>query len=191
MHSFTTERLFIRPLVEQDRALFISLYTDAKIMRNISEPLSDEKADKAFNSSLSMMEKSQPKIMTWAIVSMAENRAIGIQGLTLKQAAKLNNKKNADIGIMLDAKANGKLYPEEAMGALMEYGFTKLKLTRINAHYASKNLATKRFVNKLGFTLPTTPHDKSGKTSYQYFDYQQWQHSLIKKLFINAVPENV
>jgi ribosomal-protein-alanine N-acetyltransferase len=124
---------------------------------------------------------------------MTENRAIGIQGFTWPTTnhAQPGDRKlaQAEIGIMLDTKTNGKLFPEEAMGSLMEYGFTQLKLERINAVYASKNLATKRFVNKLGFILPANLQNKNGKTSYQYFDYQQWKQRLIKKIFINASPK--
>ncbi|KGJ88447.1 GNAT family N-acetyltransferase [Colwellia psychrerythraea] len=193
MHSFTTERLLIRPLSEEDKALFINLYTDAKVMRNISAPLSGEKAEKAFHNTLKIMKKAQPSIMTWVIVSLADNKAIGIQGFTwpTTNITQQGDREltQAEIGIMLNTKANGKLFPEEAMGSLMEYGFTQLKLERINAVYASKNLATKRFVNKLGFFLPANLQNDSGKTSYQYFDYQQWKQRLIKKVFINASPK--
>jgi ribosomal-protein-alanine N-acetyltransferase len=195
MHSFTTERLLIRPLLEEDKALFINLYTDAKVMRNISAPLSDEKAEKAFYNTLRMMKKNQPKIMTWTIVNMTENRAIGVQGFTWPTTNNVQSGDRklaqAEIGIMLDTKANGKLFPEEAMGSLMEYGFTQLKLERINAFYASKNLATKRFVNKLGFILPANLQKKNGITVYQYFDYQQWKQLLIKKVFINTSPKEM
>lgn len=193
MHSFTTERLLIRPLSEEDKALFINLYTDAKVMRNISAPLSQEKAEKAFHNTLKIMNKAQPTIMTWVIVNLAENRAIGIQGFTwpTTNITQQGDRKltQAEIGIMLDTKANGKLFPEEAMGSLMEYGFTQLKLERINAYYANKNIATKRFVNKLGFTLAANLQNDGDKTSYQYFDYQQWKQRLIKKVFINASPK--
>lgn len=193
MHSFTTERLLIRPLSEEDKALFINLYTDAKVMRNISAPLSHEKAEKAFHNTLKIMKKAQPTIMTWVIVNLADNKAIGIQGFSwpTTNITQQGDRKlaQAEIGIMLETKANGKLFPEEAMGSLMEYGFTQLKLERINAVYANKNIATKRFVNKLGFTLAANLQNDSGKTSYQYFDYQQWKQLLIKKVYINAPPK--
>jgi ribosomal-protein-alanine N-acetyltransferase len=193
MHSFTTERLLIRPLSEEDKALFINLYTDAKVMRNISAPLSGEKAEKAFHNTLKIMKKAQPSIMTWVIVNLADNKAIGIQGFSwpTTNITQQGDRKlaQAEIGIMLETKANGYLFPEEAMGSLMEYGFTQLKLERINAVYANKNIATKRFVNKLGFTLAANLQNDSGKTSYQYFDYQQWKQLLIKKVYINAPPK--
>ncbi len=62
-----------------------------------------------------------------------------------------NEIKQAEIGIILCPEANGNLFPEEAMGALIEYGFTHLKFDKVNAFYANNNLATKRFIKKLNF----------------------------------------
>jgi RimJ/RimL family protein N-acetyltransferase len=187
MHSFTTERLLIRPLAVQDKALFINLYTDAKVMRNISEPLTDEKAEKAFHNTLKIMEKDHPKILTWAIVNLADNQSIGIQGFTWptnKSESSTESKMIiAEIGIMLLRNSHGRLFTEEAMGALMEYGFNYLGLDKINAFYASKNLATKRFVNKLGFiyneALQGNVNKSNTVNSYQYAESDQWQQKLI------------
>jgi RimJ/RimL family protein N-acetyltransferase len=179
VHRFTTERLLIRPLSNQDKELYISLYCDAKVMRNIAEPLSIETAKKAFDNTLKAMEKPQSKIMTWAIVTLADNKTIGIQGLTwpsIKCAVSTNEKTTtADIGIMLATKANGQLFPEEAMGALMEYGFTYLDLEKISAFYANKNLATKRFVKKLGFTNNRALQDGHTINCYQHVDKRSWK----------------
>jgi len=176
MHSFTTERLLIRPLAEQDKILYLSLYTDAKVMRNIGEPLTAEAAEKAFVSTLKAMSKSQPKILTWAIVDKTTNEAIGLQALNL---ADKSNPQSAEIGIMLSQKFNGKLLPEEAMGALMEYAFTQLHIDCIHAFYSKKNLATKRFVNKLGFFFKTENHKNESNNHQQYFKGHMWQQSLI------------
>ncbi len=174
MHSFTTERLLIRLLAEQDRALYLSLYTDVKIMRNIGEPLKVDAAEKAFVSTLKAMEKPEPKVLTWAIVDKTTNEAIGLEALNLS-----TKKKVAEIGIMLSSQANGKLFPEEAMGALMEYAFTQLNIDCIHAFYSKKNLATKRFVNKLGFFFKTEKHKNESNNHQQYFKGHMWQQSLI------------
>jgi len=174
MHSFTTERLLIRPIAEPDKALYLSLYTDAKIMRNIGEPLKVDAAEKAFVSTLKAMEKPEPKVLTWAIVDKTTNEAIGLEALNLS-----TKKKVAEIGIMLSSHANGKLFPEEAMGALMEYAFTQLNIDCINAFYSKKNLATERFVNKLGFFLKIEDHGSVSNDHQQYFKSHMWQQSLI------------
>ncbi|WP_170235888.1 GNAT family N-acetyltransferase [Colwellia demingiae] len=182
MHSFTTERLLIRPLAVQDKALYLSLYCNAKIMKNIGEPLSLESAQKAFHNTLKAMDKTMPKVLTWAIVNKITNETIGIQALS---ESSQDDFKIAEIGIMLSTKANGKQFPEEAMGALMEYGFHHLLLMRINAVYACKNLATKRFVNKLGFRFNNQPQGDEDNNEYQYFDQRQWNKSLITKILPN------
>ena len=185
MHHFTTERLLIRPLSKEDRALFINLYTDAKVMRNIGRVMNHDKAEKAFNNTLKIMKKTQPNIMTWAIIDLDENKTIGIQGFTWPTASDPSADKDrvtADIGIILLRSSNGRLFPEEAMGALMEYGFTYLKLEKINASYASKNLATKRFVKKLGFVYSYALKDVTTNNSYQYVDKSRYQQKHICKV---------
>ena len=142
MHNFTTERLLIRPLAEQDKNLYISLYTDAKTMRNISDPLSAEAAEKAFNITLKTMQKEKPKVMTWAIVNLQSNEIMGLQALNFQSTDM------AEIGIMLLRHTNGRLLPEEAIGSLIEYAFSHLSLTQINACFAKKNLATARVAKK-------------------------------------------
>lgn len=167
VHSFTTERLLIRPLAEQDKAMYISLYTDAKVMRNISEPLSITAAEKAFNSTIKAMNKAQPKVMTWTIVTLENNENIGLQALNWQSP------EIAEIGIMLLRISNGRLLPEEAIGSLIEYGFNHLALQQINACFAKKNLATARVAKKTGFIF---------KESQQPVDKQQ----RIECVFKNA-----
>jgi RimJ/RimL family protein N-acetyltransferase len=165
MHSFTTERLLIRPLAEHDKDLYISLYTDAKIMRNISEPLTVPASIKAFNNTLKTMKKDSKKIMTWTIVTLKDNKSIGIQGLNWKKTD------TAEIGIMLLRNSNGMLLPEEAIGSLIEYGFNHLSLQQINACFEKKNLATARVSRKTGFIF---------KESQQPVDKQQRIECVFK-----------
>jgi len=173
MHNFTTQRLLIRPLAEQDKDLYFSLYTNAKVMRNIGEPLTQVEAEKAFTSTLKAMQKTQPKVMSWAIVALYNNECIGIQGLNWQTPD------IADIGIMLSRTSNGKQLPEEAMGALMEYAFNYLSVAKINAFYARKNLATSRFVKKLGFIYDDAKQPANINDSYQYFIKDKWLQTLI------------
>jgi len=180
LHRFTTERLLIRPLAEQDKDLYVSLYTDKKTMRNIAEPLSVEVAENAFFRVLKAMTKKQPKALTWAIVTSDNNGCIGLQALNWQSTD------CAEIGIMLLRNSNGRLFPEEAMGALMEYAFSHLAINTIHATYAKSNLATKRFVKKLGFTFKLDPKlgSKLDNTDncYGYFKKEQWRKKIITKM---------
>lgn len=186
MHSFTTERLLIRPLAEQDKAMYISLYTNAKIMRNICKPLSIEQADKAFNKSLIAMVKEKPKVITWAIVTLNDNKAIGIQALSWKnsQAVNYNEEKMhvAEIGIMLLRTCNGRLIPKEATGALVEYAFKYLALKKINVFYSKRNIIIAKITQSLGLTYNQAKQPLDEKQALQYIEKKHWQHCFIKSL---------
>lgn len=190
MHSFTTERLLIRQLAETDREFYCQLYTDAKVMRSIGKPMTASTANKAFNRSLKALSREKKSVLTWAIITKETNNIIGIQALSwqkppyeliqktsnnIEKKTENNAINQTEIGIMLATKANGQLYPEEAMGALMEYAFNYLFIDRINAFYASKNLATKRFIKKLGFHYDATQQPENTNDYYQYFDKIHWQ----------------
>jgi RimJ/RimL family protein N-acetyltransferase len=177
MQRFTTERLLIRPLTQQDENFYIGLYTNAKIMRNISPPFTETAAKRAFVNTLLATKKEKPKVMTWAIVRLEDNSVIGLQTL-YKAPTKI-----AEIGIMLTTKANGQQYPEEAMGALMEYAFHYLSIDKINAYYSKKNLATERFIKKLGFIYDTTQQPINTENAYQYFNKNKW----VKKLILRVI----
>jgi RimJ/RimL family protein N-acetyltransferase len=181
MQSFTTERLLIRPLAESDKAFYISLYSDPRIMRHIGTPLTSIEAEKNFERTIQETKKNKPKVMTWTIVCLKKNEPLGIQGLT-RIASQVNPLNNADIGIILALKAHGKCFPEEAMGALIEYAFQYISIKTIRAFYATKNLATKRFIKKLGFNYDITLQPENGHNAYQCLNKNQWEESFIKKI---------
>lgn len=187
MHTFTTERLLIRPLAEQDKALYCNLYTDTKIMRNIGAPLCQQQAEKAFNLTLKAMQKNQPKLMAWAIENIEKQKVIGIQALSWQKATAQKKtstiESEPEIGIILSREMNGKLYPEEAMGALMEYSYNYLSVKKINAFYAKKNRATHRFVEKLGFIYNKFEQPIDQNITYQSLPKEAWQKKIICKIY--------
>jgi len=188
MHSFTTERLLIRPLIKEDEAFYCYQYTDKKMMRVVGEPLSQEEARAAFHRAHKANNKIKNTVRTWAIVDKASNEIIGTQALSwlpTKQATKAITPpfEQVEVGIMLATKANGRLLPEEAVSALMEYAFKELSINRVNAFYANINKATQRILKKIGFTYDPDVQDKSTNNGYQYFDQQQWQVKFIFELF--------
>lgn len=195
MHSFTTERLLIRPLLEEDEDFFSRQYSNKKVMRHNGGALTPLEANKAFFRSLKANHRAisggKKSVITWTIICKNSHSIIGTQTFSflirphnakiMSQVA-MDETKQAEIGIVLCPKANGKLFPEEAMGALMEYGFTYLYFDKINAFYASKNLATKRFVKKLGFVFNSALQDEPLKNSYQYAKRNEWHQKWIRRV---------
>lgn len=179
MHSFTTERLLIRPLNAEDESFFCHLFTNEKVMRHTGGVLSQTDAIKAFQRSFQanaeIISGGRKTVMTWAIINIENMSIIGTQTisfLTRPYNENVISRKDdlieAEIGIMLAPKSNGKLFPEEAISALIKYGVTQLKIQRINAFYSNKNFATKRFLNKLGFMYSDEYDNENKDMSYQY-----------------------
>ena len=57
----------MRPLAEQDKAMFCALYTDAKTMRYIEPVYSQEKAINAFKGLVKRNSNNNSGFTTWAI----------------------------------------------------------------------------------------------------------------------------
>ncbi len=191
MHAFTTERLLIRPLIAEDEHFYCYQYTDKKMMRIVGEPLTQVQASAAFHRALAANTLSKNTARTWAIVDKTTNDIIGTQALSwlaARQATKPSSSpiEQVEIGIMLATKANGKLLPEEAVSAIMEYGFKQLNIDRINAFYATKNKATQRILKKIGYIFEPSLQDNTTDNGYQYFDQNQWSSVIITQLFSAA-----
>ena len=189
MHSFTTERLLIRPLIAADEEFYCYQYTDSKMMRVVGEPLTKAQASSAFHRAFKANASTKNIVRTWAIVNKVSNEIIGTQALSWlapKQASKPSNHPitQVEIGIMLATKANGKLLPEEAVSALMEHGFKQLNIDRINAFYANINRATKRILKKIGYIFEAELQDNDSRNGYQYFDQGLWKSNIITHTFV-------
>jgi len=175
MHSFTTERLLIRPLAEQDKIIYLSLYCDALVMRNISEPLSIASAEKAFSNTLKAMKKFPCKVLTWAIIDKLSGQTIGIQVLNFNDRT---NAKSAEVGIILSTKVQNTGFGKEAISALLQYGFSTLVLDIVTVLYAKKNLASDKLFSRLNFILAASPSSLSDSQEEKSSIEKRW---LYKK----------
>lgn len=156
MHSFETERLSIRLLEEKDIDLYVSLYTDPKIMRFIAEPFTEHKAKSSFFTAIKLNSETPFKQVIWAIVDKNSNEVCGIQNLSMHY----EDKRSAEAGLILARKAQGRFYPEEALIGMVDYGFSNLGLKTIFAYSSLTNRASKRVVLKAGFTELNLKQDK-------------------------------
>lgn len=169
--EFSTSRLRCCLLQPEDKANYCSLYTDPKVMRKIAKPLSQKQAESSFEKTLSNLNKRPFKQLTWAIFH--QNSFWGIQGLTWHGKHGI-----AEIGIMLNQPSAGKGIPYEAMGALVDYGFTHLNLENIFAHFHLTNKAVERFIKKLGFLIQQAPTELNDQLSkYANIERLTWLHS--------------
>src|SRR5690606_37537849 len=80
---FQTGRLDLRPLGDGDRPLYVSLYTDANVMRHVGAPLSVEAASRAFEAVRRQMHRDPPKAWYWTACLRGPGREAGVLGLAV------------------------------------------------------------------------------------------------------------
>ncbi len=149
MHSFSSERLFIRPLAEEDKELYCSLYTDAKTMRYIVEPFSQKKAEKAFAISVKKNKQDDPNFYTWTVINKTNEKKIGITSLYKMLGKEILE--HHEVGIMLLPLYTGKALGKESLKATIGFGFQNLRMSQINIRFNKSNIAIKELSLNLGF----------------------------------------
>ena len=160
--TFETERLIIRPIQEEDRELYTSLYTDAKTMRLIAKPFTLEQANKAFNATIKAMQRSiehlEGSTMTWVIIDKSDITGVGIQSADFRQTEIISGELytktelgEVELGIMLTKQSHGRKIPVEAISGLAGYCLDQLKVKSVYCTFNKSNLAVTKFIKRVGF----------------------------------------
>ncbi|WP_281558740.1 GNAT family N-acetyltransferase [Thalassomonas sp. RHCl1] len=154
MHSFTTERLFIRALEKQDQALYCHLYTDAKVMRHICQPLSQEQAMKAFHTTLNKQTSNTNHQFSWAITSKETNQAIGIVGFQSQE------KEHAILGLLIVENSQGRGYAPEVFKELINVCHNTFGFKKFTSQVQKDNINSIKFLKLIGFRSEQLAHTK-------------------------------
>lgn len=88
----------------------------------------------------------------WAIIEKASGRMIGTCGFTRLDA----QNDTGEIGYVLNPDFWGKGLAAEAAERIVEFGFEKLLLNRIEARFISENAASRRVMEKIGMKFEGT-----------------------------------
>jgi RimJ/RimL family protein N-acetyltransferase len=138
-----TERLLLRPMQSNDIDAIFLMRSDADVMRFIREP---QKRQESVNwiKLVSSKWKSH-KIGFCSVIYKETNELIGWCGLW-----KLSETSEIEVGYAIRKKFWGKGFASESAGAFLDYGFTKLNLTKIVAVAKPENKKSRRVMEKLG-----------------------------------------
>lgn len=101
-------------------------------------------------------KKTEIDYYTFAIEQNSDNQFVGL--IALKLGSKKYN--SAEVWFKLNPSFWGKGYATEALAKLIEFGFEKLKLHRIEAGCAVDNIASSKVLEKVGMQ----PEGKRRKT---------------------------
>ncbi len=142
-----TERLLLRKLICEDAEALFPLRKDPAVMKYIARPLSKEIEEVHKLIDIINQGYNNNEGITWAITRVDNPTLIGTIGFW--RIEKENHR--AEIGYLLDPAFQGKGIMYETMQAVLEFGFTILKLHSIEANIDKDNEASIKLVERCGF----------------------------------------
>ena len=145
--TIQTSRLIIRRLTSADAPSFFAVFSNAEVMRYWGSPaLTDAvQAEQKIASILAHYEAGD--LYQFAIVRKSDGQMIGT--CTLHQIHVQNRR--AEVGYVLGRPYWGNGFMNEAVRALIDYAFDKMKLHRLEADIDPRNEASAKSLERLGF----------------------------------------
>jgi ribosomal-protein-alanine N-acetyltransferase len=145
-----TERLVLRDFTEEDWPAVFAYQKNPLYLRYYAwtDRMPEEVRD--FVRMFLAHQQSVPRIkFQLASTLKATGQLIGNCGIRLESA----EARQADIGYELDPKHWGQGYATEAARAMLQYGFSQLRVHRIWSWCVADNLGSARVLEKLGMRL--------------------------------------
>jgi len=142
-----TERLILRPVEESDALDLCPIMNDPEVTQNLllPHPYTEERAILWIRNAREALERRERYEM--AVVPKDVGRAIGICSLYRVSWEHLS----AEIVYWIGKDHWGKGYVTEAARRMLEYAFAELGLERICVGCFTRNKASERVIEKLGF----------------------------------------
>jgi [ribosomal protein S5]-alanine N-acetyltransferase len=145
--TMRTERLLLRPFTEADADAIFALHSDAHVLRYWdSPPWSERSRAQRFITACKQLEQ-EGNGARLAIVRAADGLFIGWCGLVEWNPVY----RSATMGYCLDDTAWGQGFATEAARTLLRWAFETLDLNRVQAQTDTRNIASCRVLEKLGF----------------------------------------
>jgi RimJ/RimL family protein N-acetyltransferase len=145
--TLTTRRLTLRPIRHDDLHAFFEIWSDAEAMRYFSFPTMTT-IDQATDRMDHLLKISaEGKELVCAVEMLATGEVLGNCAL-----CRVNEQcRRTEISYCLKRKYWGSGYMAEAASALIAHAFDTVKLHRIEADIDTRNLASARLLERLGF----------------------------------------
>ena len=142
-----TTRLRLRPFTGADADALFALHSNARVLRYWDTPPWSEPARaEAFIAKCRQLEEEGSGARL-AIERSSDGVFVGWCGLTSWNP----DYRSASLGYCLGEAAWGHGYATEAAGALLQWAFDTLDLNRVQAEADTRNAASARVLEKLGF----------------------------------------
>ena len=147
MH-LTTSRLILRPLTDADIPEMHGLFSDPQVARfNTIGILENESETRNILAPYFDQSTSEPSSLSWVILSKDAAKFIGEIGMGLAPS----RYRKAEIHYSLLPVFWGQGLATEAVQCIVDHGFNRLGLHRIEAGVAVDNLASIKLLERIGF----------------------------------------
>ena len=162
-----TQRLILREIVSADAEAIFTLRSDAEVTKFNGVPtyVRIEQAHELIESMVKCYYDKRE--LRWGLTLKGDDRLIGMCGYNYW----VRQDYRASIGYDLSRAFWGQGIMPEALRAIIEFGFERMALNRIEADASAENIASIRVLHKLGF-------QREGLQREQYFEYGEF-HDLV------------
>ncbi|MBB6626369.1 GNAT family N-acetyltransferase [Nocardioides sp. KIGAM211] len=150
--TLTTDRLLLRPVADTDADDLFTLQSDAHVLRYWDSPPWQDpaRAQRFIATSRELAEEGSGARL---VLERTEDGAfLGWCSLTKWDPVH----RSASMGYCLAESAWGQGYATEAGRAVLQWAFATLDLNRVQAETDTRNVASRRVLEKLGFRLEGT-----------------------------------
>jgi [ribosomal protein S5]-alanine N-acetyltransferase len=145
--KITTDRLILREFQEADWEPILSYQSQDQYLRFYRDDHRSADDARAFvRMFMSWRDERPRRKYQLGIVLPGERRLIGNVGIRQEFAGATD----AELGYELDPHYWGRGYATEAARAMLDFGFTELKLHRISAYCIAENSASSRVLERVG-----------------------------------------
>lgn len=144
--TLTTERLVLRELTPDDTNDLFEFRSDFEVQKYNSEPMRDP-AEAAELIELLRTEYVAQQAIRWGVTLIGEGKVRGLFGFNSWE--RFHHR--ADIGYDMSRSYWGRGIATEALNALLEFGFTRMELNRVEAVTIADNHESVRLLGRFAF----------------------------------------
>jgi [ribosomal protein S5]-alanine N-acetyltransferase len=157
-----TERLTIRHLQEIDVPIIATLWADERVTRYMGGARAYEKVAASLRDDLA---KPALRLDLWPVVMTKSAVVIGHCGVLPKN---VDGRDEVELVYVIGHDFWGRGYATEAAGAIRDYAFQKLQITRLVSLLDPANAASERVALKIGMKLEGDTVRPNGKSMKVY-----------------------
>jgi len=164
--TFETERLLLKPTLEEDASFIFELLNTPKWIQFIGDRnIKNIEEAKAYITIKMLPQLKKLGYSNYTVIKKIDHCKIGTCGLYDRPGIE-----GIDIGFAFLPEYEKKGYAFESANKLKNVGFNEFGLTTINAITSKTNLSSQKLLGKLGLKLIDTtilPHEKEELLVYQ------------------------